>query len=120
MHITTEIDRNCLIVRLSGELDMHSVPEFKDKTIKLMENNNLKHLILNLKGVKFIDSSGVGAILGRYRDLKDKGGKVMLVSLKPQVEKIFELSGMLKIMSVFNNEEDALAGLNSKGGNHIA
>jgi stage II sporulation protein AA (anti-sigma F factor antagonist) len=99
---------------------MHSVPEFKSKVIEIMEKNNLKFLILNLTGIKFIDSSGLGAILGRYRYLKNISGKVVLIGLKPQVKRIFEMSGILKLMPVYNDEITALAELNNKGGYNFA
>lgn len=112
MDIKTKKQDNCLIVRLKGEFDMHSVPQFREKIIREMEDNNLINLILNLKGVGFIDSSGLGAILGRYRHLDELGGKVILVGLKPQVEKIINLAGMLKLMPVYEDENIALESLN--------
>ena len=112
MIIDTEIKGVCLIVRLKGELDMDSAAKFKDEVIPQLENNNLMCLLLNLSKVKFIDSTGLGAILGRYRVLEKKGGKVILVGLKPQVKRIFSLSGMLKIMPVYENENKAIEEIN--------
>ncbi len=111
MDISTKLQDICLIVRLKGEFDMHSVPLFKEKIVDKMEKNNLKNLVLNFKGVTFIDSSGLGAILGRYRYLHKVGGEVVLVNLKPQVKKILNLAGMLKLMPDYGNEKEALVSL---------
>lgn len=104
-------DCNCLIVKLSGELDMASVDKFRKVVIPKLENNNLDFLLLNLTEVNFIDSTGLGAILGRYRVLAKRDGGVLLVGMKPQVERIFSLSGMLKIMESYQDEKKALASL---------
>ncbi|MFW6022708.1 MAG: STAS domain-containing protein [Halanaerobiaceae bacterium] len=108
MDISIKDKGNVLIVRMSGELDISSVPGFKEKVVKKTENDSINYLILNLGGVSFIDSSGLGAILGRYRYLKKKGGKILLVNLTKQVKKIFTMAGMLKIMDHFVNEKGAL------------
>lgn len=108
MHISTSIEGESLIVRLKGDFDLHSVPEFRSVVIEKMNKKDLKNLVLSLKEVNFIDSSGLGAILGRYRDLKKKGGQVMLVNLKPQVRKVFHLSGLLNVMDEYDQESKAL------------
>jgi stage II sporulation protein AA (anti-sigma F factor antagonist) len=115
LEIFTKKKDNALIVEISGELDMHTVDIFKEKIITAMERNNLTHLILNLKKCSFIDSSGLGAILGRYRELDKKGGQIYLVGLKPSVKKVFTLAGMLKIMKEVDNENQALMELNEGG-----
>ena len=115
MEISTKINGNCLIVKMRGEFDMHSVPEFKKKVIKTMTSNDLIYLVLSFRGVIFVDSSGLGAILGRYRDWDKEGGKVFRTDLKPQVKKVFTLAGLLKIMQEYDNEDTVIAELN-KGG----
>lgn len=112
MDITTETKGDVLIARIRGELDILTVPYFKEKVVNKTESKAINNLVLNLKNVSFIDSSGLGAILGRYRYLNKNGGKVLLVSLKPQVKKIFKMAGMLKIMESYNNEDEAMKGFN--------
>lgn len=108
MDITTDLVGNVLIARIRGELDISTVPLFKKRLISKTEDNNIKVLLLNLKEATFIDSSGLGAILGRYRCLEKKGGRVLLVGLKPQVKKILTMAGILTIMNEYKNEELAL------------
>ena len=55
-------------------------------------------LTLDLSGVTFMDSSGIGVIIGRYKQIKARGGKTMIIRARPQVDKILELSGLKKIM----------------------
>ena len=98
--------KNNLFIRLNGDLDMHTVPEFKKTVSKELKKNNFENLILFFKEVDFIDSTGIGAILGRYRNLKSKNREMILVGLRPQVKKVFELSGLLKLMPVYETEKD--------------
>ncbi len=118
MKISTNIRYNFLFVHLNGDLDMHTVPDFKEEVISELRNNNLNKLVINLKGVDFIDSTGLGAILGRYRNLSDKGGKLILVGLSPQVKRILELSGVLELVPVFDTEDEVIEKI--KGGSNIA
>ncbi|MBU7007708.1 STAS domain-containing protein [Phosphitispora fastidiosa] len=108
MNIESVANRKTLILRVSGELDMLVADDFRRKTDALMENHCSRNLVLNLAGVNFIDSSGLGAILGRYKNITMGGGKVALVGAPPQVRRILELSGILRITSEFETENDAL------------
>ena len=117
MDISTNIRGNYLLVRLKGDFDMHTAPDFKEKVISKMEENDLKQLVLNLNQVNFIDSTGLGAILGRYRNLTDKGGKLILVGLNSQVKRILKLSGVLELMPVYESEKEVFKKL--KGGQNI-
>jgi len=98
-----------LIVRVDGELDLVTSPLFREKVEnKLNQYEIIKHLILDLKKVNFIDSSGLGAILGRFKRLSQQGGRLSAVNVSPQVRRIFELSGLLKIMEIYNDRQQAL------------
>ncbi len=58
--------------------------------------------------MNFMDSSGIGAVIGRYKKMSLRGGKVCLTNVTPTVKRIFELSGMFKIISMYENVEEAL------------
>lgn len=110
MNIQSRKAGRCLVVRPQGELDLGVAGEFREKVeAELSRDGLLTHLILDLAEVKFIDSSGLGVILGRYKKLSQKGGSVVVVGMPPQVRKVFELSGMFKIIDEAATVEDALA-----------
>lgn len=108
MKIYTEIKQRSLIVRVEGELDLHVADAFRKIVDEILEQASVPNLILNLAQVSFIDSSGLGAILGRYKRISQIGGKMSAVQLQPQVEKIFELSGLLRIIKLYPTEQQAL------------
>lgn len=108
MKITTFLKRGVLIVRVEGELDMHGADKFRQTIDNALETSGVKHILFNLEAVKFIDSSGLGVILGRYKKINAAGGKVLATNIQPQVVRIFELSGLLKIIKLYNSEAEAL------------
>jgi stage II sporulation protein AA (anti-sigma F factor antagonist) len=109
LKIITVLKQGVLIVRVEGELDMHSANEFRQTIDNALDNNEAKHILLNLEGVDFIDSSGLGVILGRYKRVSLLQGQMLAAHIQPQVAKIFDLAGLLKIIKVYNNESEALA-----------
>jgi len=108
MKLEYKVHKKNLIVRVHGELDMLVTDEFRRQLDTAMEKNCSNNLILNLEGVNFIDSSGLGVILGRYKNITMRGGKMAIVNAPLQVRRILELSGILKIASEYKSEEEAL------------
>ena len=64
----------------------------------LLADSCIRHLILDMKQMHFMDSSGIGVILGRYRTLSQRGGMVSVKNMNPQVKRIFILSGMQQVI----------------------
>lgn len=108
MEITTQIHKGVLIVRFSGEFDMHTADQFKETVDACLHESGLKDILIHWENVSFIDSSGIGVLLGRYKKVTHAGGKIVLVGLQEPVKKILELSGMLDIMKSYADENEAL------------
>ena len=103
MEINLEVIGVNLIVKLYGELDHHTSGEVRAEVDKKIESGNVKNLIFDFDGVTFMDSSGLGVIIGRYKQIKLRGGRTLIVRAKPCVDKLLELSGIKKII---NTDED--------------
>ena len=103
--ISVQVQKKILFVDLSGELDQYTSPKVKNKLMIMIENNPIEHMVFNLKRLDFMDSSGIGIILGRYNQLKDKGGRVFVVGMNPVVSKVFHLSGLNQIITVIEDEK---------------
>lgn len=108
MKINVLTKQGVLIVRLDGELDMHSAGEFRKTVDDALEKSGAKHILLNLNNVSFVDSSGLGVILGRYKHVSQLGGQMLATKIQPQVAKIFEFSGLFRIIKTYNSETEAL------------
>jgi stage II sporulation protein AA (anti-sigma F factor antagonist) len=108
LNISTLVKQGVLIVRVDGELDMHVADEFRKTVDDALEDSGVKYILLSLKGVTFIDSSGLGVILGRYKKVSALGGRMATANARPQVAKVLEFSGLSKIMNMFGSEAEAL------------
>jgi stage II sporulation protein AA (anti-sigma F factor antagonist) len=111
LNISTQIKQGVLLVRVEGEMDVHMADEFRQRVDAALESDGVRHVILSLKGVTFIDSSGLGAILGRYKKVSAAGGRMLAANVRPQVARVFELSGLLKIIETYGTEAEALNSL---------
>ncbi|WAA13817.1 anti-sigma F factor antagonist [Fervidibacillus halotolerans] len=109
--IDLEVKQSVLIVRLSGELDHHTSDQVREQVSEAIEKWNIHHLVMNLKNLEFMDSSGLGVILGRYKQIKQFGGDLIVCSLTPSVERLFNMSGLFKIIRLEETEEIALTRL---------
>jgi len=103
--------RDTLIVRLVGELDHHTADEVRLSLDEEIAKGTCRHLLLSLESLQFMDSSGIGVILGRYKLIKQKGGRMVVCGVNPPVHRLFDMSGLFKIMSVHEDESQALSEL---------
>lgn len=111
LQIEMEHYRNALIVRLNGELDHHTADTVKKRMEEAILRGNSDHIILSLKHLSFMDSSGLGVILGRYKQITGRGGKMVVCDVNASVYRLFEMTGLFKILPVRDNERQAIQSL---------
>ncbi|OFI04946.1 anti-sigma F factor antagonist [Clostridium acetireducens DSM 10703] len=108
MLIDFEKKEDKLIAHLVGELDHHSAEEVRIKIDDRLQRDLINKLIMDFSKVTFMDSSGIGVVIGRYKKLLLKNGVVCITNVKESVKRVFELSGMFKIIPLYNSVEEAL------------
>lgn len=111
MSYTIDIEKNNLIVHFYGELDHHISEKARLKIDQKYKDNNLKNIILDLTQLSLMDSSGIGLIMGRYKNVIENKGKIALISSNVYVDRLIRMSGLLKIIKVYKNLEEALESL---------
>jgi stage II sporulation protein AA (anti-sigma F factor antagonist) len=111
LQVELEQHRNVLIVRLRGELDHHTADIVRFKMEDAILRGRVDHVVLSLKELHFMDSSGLGVVLGRYKLIKGRGGKMVVCDTQSSVKRLFELSGLFKILSFYDTERSAVASL---------
>ncbi|GAK06589.1 MULTISPECIES: anti-sigma F factor antagonist [Geomicrobium] len=109
--VEVEQKQNILCVRLHGELDHHSASELRAIVDRHLEEHNTKHIVLNAEGLTFMDSSGIGVILGRYKKLQPRGGRLIVCGVSAPVYRLFEMAGLFKVLSLEEQESHALQAL---------
>ena len=108
MNLEFQVKIDKLIVSIKGELDHHSAEEVRSKIDDRLDRDGLNKLIMDFSGVSFMDSSGIGVVIGRYKKLKLKNGSMCIAAATDLVKRIFELSGLFKIIKLYDSVEEAV------------
>lgn len=108
MYIEFNNQNDKLIVQMVGELDHHSAEEVRNKIDDRLDRQGTIKLIMDFSNVTFMDSSGIGVVIGRYKKLSLKKGVVCIANVNSSVKRVFELSGMFKIINLYDNIEQAV------------
>ncbi|MCL2399431.1 MAG: anti-sigma F factor antagonist [Defluviitaleaceae bacterium] len=96
-----------LYIQLEGEIDHHTTKGLKEKIARAFEPTDCRQMIFDLSRVTFMDSSGIGMIIGRYKNAQERGGTVAITGMNPGIERIFQISGLAKIINSYASVEDA-------------
>lgn len=97
-----------LIVRVSGELDHHFADEIRIRTDAELMNPPVKNILFDFNGLSFMDSSGIGMIMGRYKKVKALGGKAWIICNNPNATRILEMSGVFKFIEKCKDMHEAM------------
>lgn len=97
-----------LVARLDGDLDHHSAAAMRDKIDRELNRTGAVNLALDFSRVSFMDSSGIGFIMGRYKIVQAFGGKIIIYGLSDNVRRIIEMSGISKYVVTAKNLEYGL------------
>lgn len=101
------------VVELIGEVDVYSASQAKQKIHDLIEGG-ANHLVIDLSGTEYLDSTAMGVLVGVLRRVGESGGWVRLVGLKPRIRRLFQITRLDQILPIFETEEEALADLAKK------
>lgn len=97
-----------LIIKINGEIDHHTCETLRGETDRAFEKMGGKNIIFRMGDVSFMDSSGIGAIIGRYKNIQRLGGRIAVAEANQRVEQIFQLSAMQSLIPSFPNLDLAL------------
>ncbi len=99
---TFEVERQggVLILTLQGEIDHHSATQIRTRMDELIWQERPKKTVLDLSAIDFMDSSGLGLIMGRYSLMEKLGGELTLREPNPRIVKIFELAGLFRLVKI--------------------
>lgn len=101
MEIRHETIHNVDVLSLKGRLDASSARDFKEKVGSLSRENRVK-LVIDMDGVDFIDSSGLGSLVSSLRTVNKQGGDIRISSLQEQVKSVFELTRLHRIFGIYD------------------
>ena len=103
-----KVIRKNLILPVGPELDHHEATKLRRLSDEQFRRCRAKNIILDFKNTQFMDSAGVGMIIGRYREVDLIGGKVAVINMGKNIQKLMNISGLHKLVYVYDNLEEAL------------
>ncbi len=107
---TYEASGQTLVIHLPGEIDHHNCKSLKYETDLLLEENYIHRIVFDFSKTRFMDSSGIGVLLGRYKQMKASGGTVTYYGAGLQVQRILTVAGMAKLIRGYEDFESAVNG----------
>ena len=108
MEVKCTKKKKTLILTVTGEIDHHTSKEIRERADRMLIQMGGSNLIFNLQKVTFMDSSGIGMMIGRYKHTKSLGGRIAVLCSNEKIKEIIELSGLSSILKSFETLEDAL------------
>ncbi len=108
-----EANGQTLVIHLPEELDHHNCRSLRYETDLLMAENYVSRIIFDFSKTTFMDSSGIGVLLNRYKQMKAGGGSVWFYGASPQILRILKIGGMLGLMGKCESKEEAFCAQSS-------
>jgi anti-sigma B factor antagonist len=108
--IKTKMVKDVPVIELSGELDSYTCARFRDTMIDVIEQGH-PNVVVSMASVEYIDSSGLGTLVGGLKRASEKSGKIAVVCSSSQIRKVFEITGLEKVFPIFEDEKDAAIAL---------
>lgn len=96
---------NYLMIRMPEEIDHHQASVLSKTADSYIVREPVKNIVFDFEDTRFMDSSGVGIVVGRYKKISCFGGKVYAVNADRQVRRIIQMSGLAKVLNVIERED---------------
>ena len=97
---------DCAVVRVSGEIDVFTAPDLRD----ILSRPGTNHLVVDLRGVGFLDSTGLGVLVGALKRLHKRGGSLKIVTDRGRVRRLFEITKLTTAFKPYSSFLDAIDG----------
>ena len=96
------------VIEVGGEIDVYTAPKLREKLITLVEERSYQ-LIVDMEGVEFLDSTGLGVLVGGLKRVRAHDGWIDLVCTQSRILRIFKITGLNKVFSIHNSVAEAIA-----------
>ena len=107
---TEQLGEGTYVIALSGEVDLYTAPEFKQQLLEVI-GNGAKNVIVDFSSTTFIDSTTLGVLVGGVKRLRPNDGQLSLVCSDRNITKIFEITGLDRVFTIYPTREEAVSAL---------
>jgi anti-sigma B factor antagonist len=108
LSLTTRQEGDHTVVVVGGEIDVYTAPKLREQLIDLVSAGSY-HLVVDMEGVEFLDSTGLGVLVGGLKRVRAHDGSLRLVCTQERILKIFRITGLTKVFPIHASVEEALA-----------
>lgn len=105
---TEQAGPGATVIALTGEVDLYTCPEFKQELLRVIADGATL-VVVDLTGTTFVDSTALGVFIRGVERLRAEGGRLVVVCVDPNLTKIFEVTGLDRIFSIYRSRQEALA-----------
>jgi anti-sigma B factor antagonist len=105
---TEKVDESTYVIALAGEVDLYTAPEFKEQLLEVIAEGG-KDVVVDFSGTTFIDSTTLGVLVGGVKRLRAQDGRLSLVCSDRNIRKIFEITGLDRVFTIYPTRDEALA-----------
>jgi anti-sigma B factor antagonist len=105
---TDKVDNETYVISLTGEVDLYTAPEFKQQLLNVISEGG-KDVIVDFTDTTFIDSTTLGVLVGGVKRLRAEDGRLSLVCSDRNITKIFEITGLDRVFTIYTTRDEALA-----------
>ena len=106
LSVTVRRERGVVIAEVTGDIDVSTVSGLRERLLGLADSG--QPLVVDLNGVSFIDSTGIGVLVGVWRRTKATEGSLALASPSRQAQSVLDATGLTKVLSIYRTEEEAV------------
>jgi len=99
----------CRVVVPSGEIDAHTAPALRQAVANQLADPAVTHLVVDLSGTTFLDSSALGVLIGAFKRMRERDGRLDIVEPPPELRRIFEITALDRILTLWESQELAVA-----------
>jgi anti-sigma B factor antagonist len=104
------VERNgYAVLAVQGEVDVYTAPQFREQLIQLVDQGH-RQIVVDLEGVEFLDSTGLGVLVGGLKRVRSQDGDLSLVCTQRRILKVLEITGLTKVFDIHDSVDAAVAG----------
>jgi anti-sigma B factor antagonist len=109
---TEQLDETSYVIALAGEVDLYTAPEFKGQLLDVIAKG-AREVVVDFSDTTFIDSTTLGVLVGGVKRLRTNDGQLSLVCSDRNITKIFEITGLDRVFTIYGTREEAISALGS-------
>ncbi|HEB12389.1 MAG TPA: anti-sigma factor antagonist [Actinobacteria bacterium] len=107
LKIDVEEQDGVMVLKLDGEVDVYTAPKLKSRLVDLVDQGKFK-IVVDLEKVDFMDSSGLGVLVGGLKRVRSHEGAIALICTQENILKIFRITGLVKVFPIFDDQDQAI------------